>query len=128
VGEDGLGTPIYCRTESNRRALTVDYHCAWDQGNELWMIYLNRVVPAEVVLRRSGSVVVWTNCRHPYYSKNPFPHLSNDSKRTWVGELWPFFFAGHTIELQNLKGILEHRHRAGLPIGPVLVDEHEAGS
>jgi len=122
VGEDGIGTPIYCRIVSNRDALTVDYHCAWDQGAELWMVYLNRIVPADVAFKRAGAVVIWTNCRHPYYSNNPFPHLSRDPTRTWVGELWPFFYAGHTIELQNLKAILEYRHRNGLPIGPQLVE------
>jgi len=122
VGEDGVGTPIYCRTVVNEQALTVDYHCAWDQGDELWMIYLNRVLPAELVLKQPGSVVVWTNCRHPYYENNPFPHLCRDAKRTWVGDLWPFFYAGHSIELQNLKIILEHRRRSGSPLGPLPED------
>jgi hypothetical protein len=108
---------------SHPGALTVDYHCAWDQGDELWMIYLNRIVPAELVLQRPGAVVLWTNCRHPYYDKNPFPALNKDPKRPWVGEWWPFFYAGHTIELENLKAILEHRHRRGLPIGPCLREE-----
>lgn len=128
VGEDGIGTPIYCRTVSNKDALTVDYHCAWDQGAELWMVYLNRIVPADVAFKRPGSVVIWTNCRHPYYAKNPFPRLSCDPARTWVGELWPFFYAGHTIELQNLKAILEYRHRHGLPIGPRLVEDQAVQS
>ena len=125
VGVDAVDTPIYCRTVSHPEAMTVDYHCAWDQGDELWMVYLNRVVPAETVLKRTGSVVIWTNCRHPYYDRNPFPNLNGDAKRAWVGEWWPLFYAGHTIELANLKAILEHRHRAGLPIGPHLVEEPE---
>lgn len=124
-GVDTADTPIFCRTFSNPSALTVDYHCAWDQGDELWMVYLNRVVPAELVLKRPGSVVIWSNCRHPYYGKNPFPGLCNDPKRIWVGDLWPFFYAGHTIELRNLKAILEYRHHNGLPIGPALVDVAE---
>jgi hypothetical protein len=120
VGVDSGRTPIYCKTVSHADALTVDYHCAWDQGDELWMIYLNRIVPAEVVLKQPGTVVIWTNCRHPYYAKNPFPELNKDPKRAWVGDWWPIFYAGHTIELNNLKAILEHRHRHELPIGPVL--------
>jgi hypothetical protein len=84
------------------------------------MIYLNRIVPAEQVLKRSGSVVIWTNCRHPYYDKNPFPALSPKPDRAWVGDWWPLFYAGHTIELENLKRILEHRHRRGVPLGPYL--------
>jgi hypothetical protein len=32
-----------------------------------------------------------------------------------VGDYWDLFYAGHTLELNNLKAILEHRHRAGLP-------------
>ncbi|HET6150808.1 MAG TPA: SRPBCC family protein [Polyangia bacterium] len=122
VGVDAADTPIYCRTASCREALTVDYHCAWDQGDELWMVYLNRIVPAQTVLKRPGSVVIWTNCRHPYYDRNPFPSLNRVPKRAWVGEWWPLFYAGHSIELANLKAILEHRHRAGLAMGPHLRD------
>jgi hypothetical protein len=126
VGVDSVETPIYCRTSSSRAALTVDYHCAWDQGDELWMVYLNRIVPAETVLKRPGSVLIWTNCHHPYYDRNPFPELRPNPNRTWVGELWPLFYAGHSIELANLKAILEHRHRRGLPIGPCLVEGEDA--
>jgi len=121
VGVDAQDTPLYCRVESHADALTVDYHCAWDQGRELWMVYLNRLVPAERVLQRPGTVLIWTNCRHPYYAKNPFPELEPARERTWVGDLWPFFYAGHSIELANLKAILEHRQRAGLPVGPQLL-------
>ena len=123
VGVDAADTPIYVKTVSCREALTVDYHCAWDQGDELWMIYLNRIVPAERVLKRPGSVVIWTNCHHPYYDANPFPELNPDPKRTWVGDLWPVFYAGHKIELANLRAILETRQRGGLPIGPILQEE-----
>lgn len=125
VGVDSGDTPIYCRTVSSKDALTVDYHCAWDQGRELWMVYLNRIVPADVVLKRPGSVVIWTNCHHPYYDQNPFPELNHDPKRTWVGDWWPIFYAGHSIELANLKAILEHRHRAGIPLGPYVEDAEE---
>jgi hypothetical protein len=122
VGVDSGDTPIYCKTVSHPEALTVDYHCAWDQGDELWMIYLNRIVPAQAVLGRSGSVVIWTNCHHPHYDKNPFPELDRP-KRAWVGEWWPLFYAGHSIELANLKAILEHRHRRGLGVGPYFIDQ-----
>lgn len=116
-GVDSNRTPFYCRTVAHEGARTVDYHCAWDQGSELWMVYLNRVVPAEAVLKKPGSVVVWTNCRHPYYDRNPFPELSAPG-REWVGEWWPLFYAGHTIEISNLKNILEYRHRRREPLRP----------
>ena len=58
------------------RARTVDYHCAWDQGKHLWMIYLMRVVDAQTVLDKPGSVVLWTNCHHPFYDHNPYPDAS----------------------------------------------------
>jgi hypothetical protein len=122
VGVDAADTPIYVKTVSHAGALTVDYHCAWDQGDELWMIYLYRIVPAELVLRRPGSVVIWTNCRHPYYGQNPFPHLNHDPKRTWVGEWWPLFYGGHSIELDNLKAIVEQRRAAGRPLGPYVAE------
>lgn len=118
AGVDARSTPIYVRTVACREALTVDYHCAWDQGDKLWMIYLLRVIPAELVLDRPGSVVVWTNCHHPFYDKNPFPELNRDPNRDWVGDWWPLFYAGHTVELSNLKAILEHRQRTGQALGP----------
>ncbi|MGK5081970.1 SRPBCC family protein [Bdellovibrionota bacterium FG-1] len=119
VGKDKIGdnTTIHCRVTSNPDAMTVDYHCAWDQGEHLWMIYLMRVIPAELVFNKPGSVVLWTNCRHPFYDKNPFPELAPKG-RPWVGEFWDMFYAGHTVEMQNLKKILEYRHQNGLPMGP----------
>ncbi|QUH03648.1 SRPBCC family protein [Saccharopolyspora erythraea] len=109
-------TRIYVRIESNPDALTVDYHAAWDQGDDLWMIYLFRVLPAELVLRKPGSVLLMTNCHHPYYTDNPYPEAAPSPSRPWVGELWPLFNAGHRIEMDNVKAILEHRHRNGIPI------------
>ncbi len=122
-GKDSLDadTKIFCKVVANSDAMTVDYHCAWDQGADLWMIYLYRIVPAELVLRKPGSVVFWANCHHPYYDKNPYPELSPRPDRTWVGEWWSFFYGGHTIELANLKRVLEHRHQHGLAIGPHLL-------
>ena len=121
-GVDAAETPFYCRTLSNRQAMTVDYHCAWDRGEELWMIYWNRIIPAEIALKKPGSVVVWSNCRHPYYAKNPFPHLNDNPKRDWVGDWWPLFYGGHTIEFENLKAILEYRHKHRIPVGPHLAE------
>jgi hypothetical protein len=110
----GGETKIYTKVIANRDAMTVDYHCAWDQPDLLWMIYLMRVVPAPLVLGKPGSVVLWTNCRHPNYAANPFPDRAPAGRKVWVGDLWPFFYAGHTIEMVNLKSILEYRHAHGL--------------
>ncbi len=120
VATDKIGgkTKIFTRVVSSREAMTVDYHCSWDQGEKLWMIYLMRVVPAQLVLNRTGSVVLWTNCKHPFYDKNPHPELAPPDRKVWVGDLWPFFYAGHHVEMQNLKAILEHRHANKLPIIP----------
>ena len=113
AGNDAIGgtTKLYCKTVTNKEAMTVDYHCAWDQGDHLWMIYLMRVVPARLVLNKSGSVVTWTNCRHPFYDKNPFPEKAPAGREGWVGDIWDMFYAGHTVEMGNLKKILEFRHR-----------------
>ena len=32
------------------------------------MIYLMRIVDAQVVFDKPGSVVLWTNCHHPFYT------------------------------------------------------------
>jgi hypothetical protein len=122
VGRDAIGdnTKIYCKAVTNQDALTVDYHCAWDQGEKLWMIYLNRIVPAQLVFDKPGSVVFWQNCRHPWYDNNPHKD-SAPAGRPWVGEFWDLFYAGHTVEFENLKRILEFRHTHNLPIGPSSV-------
>ena len=52
--EKQTGSPIFTRTVAHREARTVDYHCAWDQGKHLWMIYLMRVVDAQVVFDKPG--------------------------------------------------------------------------
>lgn len=118
VATDRIGgkTKIYVKVIANRQAGTVDFHCSWDQPERLWMIYLMRVVPAPLVFNRPGSVILWTNCRHPYYDNNPFPEKAPPGRKVWVGDMWPFFYAGHKIELTNLKHILEYRHRQGLPM------------
>ncbi|GAB2661913.1 hypothetical protein GCM10027169_25630 [Gordonia jinhuaensis] len=120
VAEDRLGdaTKIYTRTVSNPEAMTVDYHCAWDQGAHLWMIYLMRVVDANVVLDKPGSVVLWNNCHHPFYDRNPYPETAPAERPVWVGDFWEMFSAGHRLELANLTAIAEYRHRNGLPLTP----------
>ncbi|MEU7754864.1 SRPBCC family protein [Micromonospora sp. NPDC049101] len=115
VGVDTLvdDTKIYMRVQADPQARTLDYHCAWDQGKDLWMVYLIRLIDANVVLNRPGTVLVWTNCHHPNYDKNPYPELSPSPNRTWVGDMWGLFYAGHAVELANLKAILERRHGSG---------------
>jgi hypothetical protein len=120
LSTDKIGgkTKIWTKCIANADAMTVDFHCAWDQPDKLWMIYLMRVIPAELVLDKPGSVVLWTNCRHPYYDKNPFPEAAPADRKIWVGDMWPFFFAGHKVEMDNLKNIIEYRYSNGLPINP----------
>jgi len=110
----GAETKIYTRTIANPAARTVDYHCSWDQPDHLWMIYLMRVVDAQLVFNKPGSVILWSNCKHPFYENNPFPESAPEDRKVWVGDLWPFFYAGHYVEMQNLKNILEHKYKAGL--------------
>lgn len=112
------GSPIFTRTVANRESRTVDYHCAWDQGAHLWMIYLMRVVDAKVVFDKPGSVVLWTNCHHPFYDKNPYPETAPPQRPVWVGDFWDMFGPGHLLELKNLKAIAEYRHHNGLPVTP----------
>ncbi|MFC8046705.1 SRPBCC family protein [Nocardia sp. NPDC057353] len=111
-------TEIYARTVAHPDSMTVDYHCAWDQGEHLWMIYLMRVVDAQVVFNRPGSVVLWTNCHHPFYEQNPFPEKGPRDREGWVGDFWPLFGPGHQLELDNLKAICEYRAANGLPLTP----------
>lgn len=119
-GRDELGddTDIYVRTISNPHAMTVDYHCAWDQGRHLWMVYLMRVVDAQIVLDKPGSVVLWHNCHHPFYDENPYPETAPADRPVWVGDFWEMFGPGHQIELENLTAIAEYRYHNGLPVMP----------
>lgn len=118
AGPGGPGSKIYTRTVANRDAMTVDYHCAWDQGKHLWMIYLMRVVDAQLVFDRPGSVVLWTNCHHPFYDHNPYPESAPPGRPVWVGDFWDMFGPGHQLELRNLKTIAEYRYRNGLSVTP----------
>ncbi|WP_143051366.1 SRPBCC family protein [Rhodococcus koreensis] len=114
----GSDTTIYTRTVTNAEAMTVDYHCAWDQPGHLWMIYLMRVVNAQTVFDKPGTVVLWTNCHHPFYVHNPYPDTAPPDRKVWVGDLWDMFAAGHRLELTNLTALCEYRARHGLPITP----------
>jgi len=114
----GSDTTIYTRTVANPDAMTVDYHCAWDQARHLWMIYLLRVVDAQTVFDKPGSVVLWTNCHHPFYDRNPYPETAPAGRKVWVGDFWDMFAAGHRLELDNLTALCEYRARHGLPITP----------
>ncbi|MBF6332425.1 SRPBCC family protein [Nocardia transvalensis] len=111
-------TQIYIRTVVNLQGRTVDYHCAWDQGEHLWMIYLMRVVDAQLVLNKSGSVVLCTSCRHPFYGENGYPDTAPPDRPVWVGDYWHLFPAKHMLELRNLKAICEYRRANGLPVKP----------
>ncbi|KAA0024998.1 SRPBCC family protein [Antrihabitans cavernicola] len=117
---DRLGdqTKCFAKTVFNADAMTVDYHCAWDQGEHLWMIYLMRVVDAQVVLNKPGSVVLWNNVHHPFYDENPYPETAPANRPVWVGDFWDMFSAGHQLEMNNLKAICEYRASHGLPIKP----------
>lgn len=109
-------TTIYVRSEAYPDARVVDYPCAWDQGDELWMRYYFRFIDAQPTLRKPGTVVLWTNCKHPYYDRNTkeIPsYISEPRARTdrgWVGDIWANFDAIHKIEMANLKAILEYRY------------------
>ncbi|CAM3451208.1 hypothetical protein TSHO111613_23780 [Tsukamurella hominis] len=82
------------------------------------MIYLMRIVDAQLVLNRPGSVVLWVNCHHPFYDENPYPETAPPERPVWVGDLWDTFGAGHQMELENLKAIAEHRHAHGESVKP----------
>jgi hypothetical protein len=118
VGTEALvpNTKIYVRTESHEASGAVDYLCAWDQGEELWMRYYCRFIDATPTFKKPGTVMIWTNCRHPYYLRNPNnPQYIKDAQarkdRPWVGDVWNLFAAGHLVEAENMKRILEARFK-----------------
>lgn len=111
-------TYTYIRIEAYADARVIDSLCAWDQGLELWMRYHMRLLDAQVTIGKPGTLLLWNNCRHPYYDKASAapPYVAEPRSRTdrmWVGDFWRFFYAAHHIEARNLKRILEYRFRAG---------------
>jgi hypothetical protein len=108
-------TFIYMRVDAYPDSRVVDHLCAWDQGEELWMRYHFRFLDAMPTIRRPGTIVLWTNCKHPYYDRSVSdvpPYIAEPRARTdrmWVGDVWSSFYAIHNIEVANLKRILEYR-------------------
>ena len=47
-------------------------------------------------------------------SRRPLP----PDRPVWVGDFWDMFYAGHQLEMDNLKAICEYRAGHGLPIKP----------
>lgn len=108
-------TPIFIRAEAYPDSRVVDYPCAWDQAEELWMRYYFRFIDSMPTIRKPGTIMLWTNCKHPYYDRGitDVPGYITDGRgrtdRKWVGDIWPYFDAIHRIEANNLKTILEYR-------------------
>jgi len=119
VGREALvpNTQIFVETQSHEPSRVVDYLCAWDQSEELWMRYYCRFVDAKPTFGKPGTVMFWTNCRHPYYLReSPIKpqHIresQNRKDRPWVGDVWNLFAAGHLVEAENMKRILEARFK-----------------
>lgn len=108
-------TCIYIRADAYPETGVVDYPCAWDQGDELWMRYFFRFQNAMPIIKKPGTIVLWTNCKHPYYDRlvTEVPKSIAEGRartdRAWIGDIWPQFDAIHKIEMENLKRILEFR-------------------
>jgi len=108
-------TFIYMRVDAYPDSRVVDHLCAWDQGEELWMRYHFRFLDAMPTVRRTGTIVLWSNCKHPYYDRGVTDVPSSIAQgrartdRLWVGDIWSSFYAIHKIEAANLKRVLEHR-------------------
>lgn len=112
-------TDIFIRVDATKGPEhgLICYSCAWDQGRDLWMRYYFVLTDAMTTIHAPGTMVLWANCKHPYYDRatSPVPaHVEESRSRTdrpWAGDGWPFFYALHRLELANLKKIVEHRHR-----------------
>jgi hypothetical protein len=108
-------TSIFMRVDSYPDSRVVDHLCAWDQGEELWMRYQFRFLDAMPTVRSPGTILLWSNCRHPYYDRGVTDvpsYIAEGRARTdrmWVGDIWSSFYAIHNIEAANMKKILEYR-------------------
>jgi hypothetical protein len=115
-GVDGWGsdTHIYVRVVASGESGCVDYHCAWDQREELYMRVHLRFLDAQGAMGRSGTMLLWSTFRHPYFVPNPDhpAHVRASIEqpgRTWIGDMWPLFPAVHALEASNLRRVLEAR-------------------
>lgn len=109
-------TSVFVRVDAHPASGVIDYACAWDQADELWLRLMFRFVDAEPLLKQPGTVVTWTNCKHAYFDRdtpNVPAYISQPRARTdraWVGDGWPVLYASDRLELGNLKRILEARY------------------
>ena len=71
--EERLGkkTYVYTKVEVYPDAKVVDYLCAWDQAQELWMRYYFRCIDAKPTINKPGTIVLWTNCKPPIMTEKP---------------------------------------------------------
>lgn len=107
-------TDIYVQIKANPKNYTIEHHCAWDQGKDLWMRYYFYLLDAKPALKKPGTIMMWLNCKHPYYYLTDETQLPkhivksrNKANRRWVGEYWKYFPAMHQLEAKNVKTILE---------------------
>lgn len=118
-GKSGKDTYMYVRVEAYPESKVVDYLCAWDRGEELWMRYYIRFVDAMPTLRKPGTIMLWTNCKHPYYDRNSTgvpDYIAENRSRTdrhWVGDFWSKFYVAHLLEAKSKKAILEYLYARG---------------
>ena len=123
----GSETKIFTRTVANRDAMTVDYHCAWDQGKHLWMIYLMRIVDAQVVFDKPGSVRAVDQLPSPVLRPQPrIRRPRRPSGRCGSATSGTCSAPAICSELKNLKAIAEYRHHNGLPVTPALDEMRNA--
>ena len=81
------------------------------------MIYLMRVDRRPGGARRSRARSSSGPTEHRIYDDNGYPETpASEGRPVWVGDFWDLFYAGHLLELRNLKAIAEYRQANGLPI------------
>jgi len=95
-------TKIYIRADCYPESRVIDWPCAWDQNEDLWMFYATRLVDAKHALGTDGTVLIWTNFRHQNYINGPRPELI---------EGWNYMQVIHGLEANNLRIILENKYR-----------------
>jgi hypothetical protein len=95
-------TKIYIRSDCYPESRVIDWPCAWDQKEDLWMFYATRLLDARPTLGKEGTVLIWTNLRHQNYINGPRPELI---------EGWNYMHVIHGIEANNLRIILENKYQ-----------------
>lgn len=92
---------VFVRTTADAKAKTIGWDCSHSDPDDLWMLYRGLLVDAGPALGRKGTAFMWSNFMHERVKKDPMLSMG-----------FRAMFSAHSIEIGNLKMILEDMYKA----------------